>query len=296
MHDHGIRMTRRRHLQAAATLLAVTLTAAAQADEFPPPATPLDCNGREIGKEHPDPAQRTTWSGSCLDGMAEGVGVLEGFIDDKLEFRLAGRLHAGLPEGAVVVDLEAIHLHYEGPIVDRFPEGNGKLTQRDGTVITALFKRGGFEGDVDAVIPDGTRYHGQWSNQHPEGKGSALLPDGSRYTGSFHQGAPHGEGVLEVSGVTVRGVWQDGKMEGLVESFGQDGTHGTSTYRAGVLDGPYRYEQPGIVVVRGQYSAGLREGRWESAEANGRVSHKVFVHDEMVAPEETTPAPAASPD
>ena len=64
---------------------------------------------------------------------------------------------------------------------------------------------------------DGSKYAGEWAEDHPCGFGVEKYADGSTYAGGFHQDLRHGFGEFEVSpGVSYCGQFEHGEMHGAL--------------------------------------------------------------------------------
>lgn len=153
-----------------------------------------------------------TWNGPCVDGRAQGQGVLEWFRDGTRTVR------------------------YEGDVSRGRMTGHGELMERR-TRYRGVFENGDLR-DGTADYPDGTRYEGRWyyggwtkgvltgpgGRRRMEGRwyegrmtgfGVAEGPEG-RYEGNWYRGKPEGNGVFVAhTGERYEGKWRDGK---LVES------------------------------------------------------------------------------
>jgi len=261
-------MARRKFIGAGAAIAAIAMAGPASAGDSASMLGPPDC---QIVNGHPHPGQRATWSGGCLDGKADGEGVLDISVGDKLEMHVVGRLRAGLPDGPLVLDSDLFHIHYEGAIVADHFEGAGTLTQPDGTRLTARFSRGEPDGDVDAVMPGGVHYHGQWKDWLAEGRGEALMPDGGRLTGWFHKGLPDGPAVAVMAGLTARGVWQGGHQTGAVVLDFPGKFHYEGDARDLGPEGAGVMTDADGVVYRGFWVAGKRQGQGTLTAADGHL-------------------------
>jgi hypothetical protein len=78
-----------------------------------------------------------TWAGPCVDGRAQGHGILEWFRDGALTVR------------------------YEGELSNGRMTGRGALTERDGTRSDGVWKDAELQQGT-ATYPDGRRYEGRW--------------------------------------------------------------------------------------------------------------------------------------
>jgi hypothetical protein len=65
------------------------------------------------------------------------------------------------------------------------------------------------------IWEDGSKYSGEWSDDHPCGFGVEKYADGSNYAGCFLQDLRHGYGEFEVSpGVSYCGQFEEGELHG----------------------------------------------------------------------------------
>jgi len=74
------------------------------------------------------------------------------------------------------------------------------------------------------ILPDGSRYEGQWLYARSHGQGAMTWPDGSVYSGNWEDDYYHGQGTMTYAdGDKYVGEWDEGYMHG----------HGTITYANG---------------------------------------------------------------
>ena len=50
--------------------------------------------------------------------------------------------------------------------------------------------------NVNIVLPDGSKYEGEWKNGNPNGKGTFTYPKLGKYVGELKDGFPHGQGTF----------------------------------------------------------------------------------------------------
>jgi hypothetical protein len=78
---------------------------------------------------------------------------------------------------------------YNGQWKNDKPDGEGKLTFKNGTVFEGQFKMGHFEkGLFKGKVQGGAYYEGGFVGTHPEGQGRLTTPDGKIYEGLFVDG------------------------------------------------------------------------------------------------------------
>lgn len=122
-----------------------------------------DKNGCKIANPFPQPGESVTWSGSCSNGLAEGRGVMQWFIDGKPMDKFEGDLKQGWADGQGTLEREG----------GRYA-GGWKRSMQDG--------RGRFDA------PDGSWYEGDWKEGKPHGNGQYQTPDGRLITGTWVDG------------------------------------------------------------------------------------------------------------
>jgi hypothetical protein len=127
-----------------------------------------DNNGCKIANPFPQPGETVTWSGGCKDGLADGEGMMQWFIDGK------------------PLDM------YEGTVKEGWAEGKGTLI-REGGRYSGDWKRSMQDGNGRFDAPDGSWYEGQWKEGQPHGSGQYQTPDGRLITGTWVDGVFEGD-------------------------------------------------------------------------------------------------------
>lgn len=114
-----------------------------------------------------DPELRGTYSGGCVDGLAEGTGVASGTA------RYEGGFKAGRKHGRGVKTWPTGD-RYEGGFKDDRKDGQGTYTWGAGTPWS------------------GETYSGSYRDDRRDGVGTYSWPDGERYTGMWRADAVEG--------------------------------------------------------------------------------------------------------
>lgn len=127
-----------------------------------------DSKGCKIANPFPQPGESVTWSGGCSNGLADGEGEMQWFIDGKPLDR------------------------YEGMLRDGWAEGKGTLI-REGGRYSGDWKRSQQDGKGRYDAPDGTWYEGEWKDGKPHGSGQLQTPDGRLITGTWVDGVFEGD-------------------------------------------------------------------------------------------------------
>jgi hypothetical protein len=107
----------------------------------------------------------------------------------------------------------------------------------------------------DAVLPDGSVYHGDVENGRFQGDGMLVYTDGSEYRGEFHDGLMHGQGEITTEDWRYKGEMYRGEMagEGVYEDkFGKyEGTFANGNFNG---QGTYTYSNGDI--LKGEFADG----------------------------------------
>jgi hypothetical protein len=143
----------------------------------------------------PKPNETVLWFGDCVNGVANGRGVAQWFVDGKLSERDEGELRDGKSNGLgssqAFADGEVVG-RYDGQFRDGAPNGHG---------VFQWFSHGKLTAPYDGESLDGNK----------EGRGVETLADGRRYEGEWHDNKPNGVGQYkDANGVVAEGVWVNG--------------------------------------------------------------------------------------
>ena len=224
----------------AGTLLSGALLVTATAEEVWVTVANQDCQV-DAGVPVED-GELVTWSGSCQDGRAIGLGVLQWSID--------GRTVA----------------FYEGGMLDGRLEGEGVLrmeTERgDGFHrLAATFVSGEAEGDARYDAPNGDSYEGGFKNGERHGIGYYKTASGEEYFGDFEAGLRHGSGYLVAAdGDVYQGGFKNNTPDGAGVFDGGDGTRYYGMFANGLPDGPGTHIEPNGDIYQGTFKAGKIDG------------------------------------
>ena len=147
-----------------------------------------------------------TWTGPCVDGRAQGLGVLAWFRDGVLTVRYSGQMEEGRITGRG--ELTESGIRYEGTWKD------GDLREGDATYSGGLRYSGKWDsGDWTRGVvtaPGGYRLEERWYRKQLTGRNIARGPQG-QYEGNWAEGVPEGTGVFVTSdGRRFEGKWRNG--------------------------------------------------------------------------------------
>jgi hypothetical protein len=123
-----------------------------------------DKNGCKIANPSPKAGETVAWNGPCIDGFAEGQGIVQWYEDGQSGVR------------------------YEGSLARGAPSGQGKLTMPDGTTYEGGWLDGRQNGNGKYSAPGGTSYEGEWKNGAPDGRGIMHRASGEAIDGVWKGG------------------------------------------------------------------------------------------------------------
>jgi hypothetical protein len=150
-----------------------------------------------------------TWSGPCVDGHAEGRGILEWRRDRTITIHYEGDMAAGDLAGHGVL-ITAAGIRYEADW-HAGKMDHGTATYPDGRRFEGDWYQNGWSRGI-LSMSGGHRLEGSWYEGRLDGKGIAAGPEG-RYEGDWARGRPDGAGILvTASGQRLAGNWRDGKF------------------------------------------------------------------------------------
>jgi hypothetical protein len=127
-----------------------------------------DSNGCKVANIFPQEGETIQWTGPCDQQLANGQGKLTWYLNGE------------------VTDV------YEGPLVQGWAQGLGKLSRKDG-VYLGDWKNSLQHGNGRYQHQNGAWYQGQWKEGKPHGLGKMLTPEGKVFSGTWYEGVFEGE-------------------------------------------------------------------------------------------------------
>lgn len=128
----------------------------------------------------------------------------------------------------------------------------------------------------DAILPDGSRYHGTVVEGLLQGEGRLDYPDGSRYTGHFVDGQRHGAGEWQgANGEHYLGEFAAGRYDGQGTLTKADGSRYSGGFSQGQFSGEGVLQEAGQ-TYHGQFRAGRFHGFGILEQADGSRFQGVF--------------------
>ena len=116
--------------------------------------------------------------------------------------------------------------------------GLGTVILPDKTKYTGEFQRGLMHGYGKIIFPDKSGYKGSWSNDKMHGQGVITYPDGAVYTGSVSKNIRHGHGnMVFPKGMKFAGEFRNDMRHGPGKRIFPDGTTYEGMWRNGRIRG-----------------------------------------------------------
>jgi len=168
--------------------------------------------GCKVWNASPQPNESVSWSGDCKNGLAQGSGVLQWFINGKPDSRDEGEFKDGKLHGRAISIFHNGNRH-EGEYKNHKRDGRGIMTYANGNRYEGEFKNGTFNGRGIFTFASGSRYEGDFENGTGNGRGVFTFADGGRYEGEYKAGKPNGMGTYYAGGETYTGLWTNGCFE-----------------------------------------------------------------------------------
>lgn len=191
--------------------------------------------GCQVWNPSPIPGETIEWSGACLNGKADGAGVLQWRVNGAPVQRFDGVFRVGRLNGKgsrVDFDREGRSYREEGDYVNGTLNGKGSKVFKNGSRDEGDYVNGSLNGKGSRVFMDGYREKGDFVNDKLHGNGKRIWSETSWYEGAFVNGKREGFGVMRLSpdafiksnyskigyvyGPVAYGMWQD---DAIVRKF-----------------------------------------------------------------------------
>lgn len=214
-----------------------------------------------------------TWSGSCIEGKASGLGSL--VVHDKLGLLLSfnGEMLKGKVTGAGALrfrnDESGGFNRYIGEFADNLPLGDGIFESSEGWRLQAEFD-GSFDTGIGTLRVYSEKEGGNDAVVRGEFKDGELVSpalafyetaNGEAYFGEIEDGARDGFGTLvHANDDAYVGEFVKGKASGVGSYESTDGSLMMGVYENGNPNGPGTYIAPNGDTYQGVFVEGKPEG------------------------------------
>lgn len=171
----------------AGLAVSVGLSATSGASGFYKPSV----QGCNVWDAEPAAVETVSWTGACVNGLAEGTGVLDWTVAGKPDVHYEGAMKQGKMSGKGRL-VWPTGSTYTGDFADDKPSGRGVRTWAVGPYAGDSYDGDFLDGERTGVgqyrWANGNRYTGQFTNGQINGLGEMLYADGRRYAGMFVNG------------------------------------------------------------------------------------------------------------
>lgn len=133
-----------------------------------PVAWIADSNGCKVANVYPQAGETVTWTGQCINQLADGKGVLTWYLNGE------------------VADV------FDGQLVQGMAQGMGRLIRKNGIYI-GEWKDSLQDGMGTQHMYNDTWYQGQWKQGKPHGQGKVKTLEGKVFSGTWNEGVFVGE-------------------------------------------------------------------------------------------------------
>jgi hypothetical protein len=186
-----------------------------------------DC---KVWNEAPKPNEYALWHGSCTNGIANGLGTVEWYLDEKLSSRREGNYVNGKLEGMGKHQSLTNNVTYEGEFVD----GNitkGKIVNADGSYFVGEFNNNKISKGK-YIYANGAIYEGEFKNGRFS-KGKLIYSDGTYSDGTFDEGKLVKGVSIYKEGAIYDGELKNGKPHGIGSTLFSKGHFHVGEYSEG---------------------------------------------------------------
>ena len=152
-------------------------------------------------------------------GLKNGHGIRNLYLNDEIFSTYEGKFSNNQRNGFGVYANVKKNYKYIGNYKNGFRNGQGTLTDSDGTELAGVWKDNKFNGQGTHIWPDGVKYVGEFKDSKPHGQGTYTYPDGQKFVGEYKDGKKNGQGTHTwPSGVKEVAVYKDGEIVKIVSS------------------------------------------------------------------------------
>jgi len=150
------------------------------------------------------------------------------------------------------------------------PDLKGYTLLPDGSRYLGEWVRKSRHGKGKCMYSEAEMYEGEWFNDVPHGSGAFSTLD-AKYVGFFQEGARHGNGQLRFSdGSTYQGEFKSNNVEGAGTFLFSDGRKYKGQWRDNKMHGSGVHEWPDGTFYKGQYANDFKEGDGMMTWTDGR--------------------------
>lgn len=229
-----------------------------------------------------------TWTGSCVDGKAIGLGVLVVHDKDGLALVFNGEMNGGKADGVGTLKFRDSETdgfnYYIGGFEDSKPMGRGIYDSSEGWTLEAFFNGSFDSGDGTLrVDEDETVIRGEFKDGELVGVALAsyTTPNGEYYFGDIEDGRRNGVGTLvHANDDAYLGDFDKGVASGVGAYESSDGSVVIGQFASGSPNGAATYIAPNGDSYQGMFTDGKPNGMVLVTTADGAQSVENWANGE----------------
>ena len=170
-------------------------------------------NGCKVFNKQPQPNETITYDGQCLNGYADGKGVVIWYKDQLFNEKGDAHWTHGKLDGKGSYEWASGN-KFVGEWVNGNRHGKGVFTWANGNKYVGDFLDGKRTGKGTFTWANGDRYVGDFYENLRTGKGIYIWATGGKYEGNFIDGKFSGEGTKysETGNVLKEGFWEKSEL------------------------------------------------------------------------------------
>ncbi len=242
-------------------------------------------SGCKVWNPNPKPHETVNWFGKCVDGLANGTGLLKWYEGGKLISTGQGYVKNGRLRGSVTMTHHSGG-KYVGEFEDGRPNGTGTLTYPGGKKYTGDFKGGKPDGTGKIIYENGDNYVGEVKNGKANGTGTRTFLAGGKYVGEFRDGKPNGIGTMNHhSGGKYVGEFVNGRPNGNGTKIYPNGGKYSGEVRDGKPNGAGTLIHPDGHKIIGEFRYGKPDGTATVIRSDGRKKVVQFKDGKLIRPD-----------
>ena len=176
----------------------------------------------------PGSYKTASWSGQCVNKLADGAGVLRAEVKKGAKVRFAGTMEKGHMNGHWSMRWSKGRkvLKYVGQIRDGVRNGQGILVSPKGTITIGEFARGYANGETTFLFKNGDIYRGNVMYNHFHGNGTLTRKNGTVLKGWFITNRLSGPATIRYPEKgTYKGYMDNDKFHGKGKRVYASGDH-----------------------------------------------------------------------
>jgi len=220
-----------------------------------------------------------TYEGSWFDNKKNGYGTLRNLDNEIYEGNFSDDKFNGAGKYFFLKNLELFQKNtntenrfntYEGNFLNGAFDNEGKITFKDGFVMSGLWKNEVFTGKGRMFLSNGSEWLGEINENQILGEGVLRYLDGNIFEGNIKDGKKNGFGTFKYTdGSVYKGEWSNNDINGQGIFIFKNGTIWNGTWKDGLPFDKGQVDFPGFGKYQGEWSGEITKDDYLSFFING---------------------------